>query len=134
MSPRFDVHLERESFGAGDMVRGTIVVTKGGRSRSIEALLEYCEETTDYKSAARTFSSGALHTGDLTEGMTFAFNVPLPVDALPNQRSEHGELYWEIQVKSDERGPDTHERRRVVVLPPAPPRPPGPPGRRAPAG
>ena len=36
-------------------------------------------------------------------------------------RSEHGELYWEIDVKSDEMGPDTHLRRRIEVVPGAVP-------------
>ena len=115
MSPRFQVHLDKESFAAGDTVRGTVVVVKDGRSRSLEALLEYCEETEDYKAPARSISSGVLHTGDVSAGMTFAFSLPLPMDALPNHRSKHGELYWEIHVKSDERGPNTHERTRIVV-------------------
>ena len=43
--------------------------------------------------------------------------LDLPADALPGYRSEHGELYWEIDVKSDEMGPDTHLRRRTEIVP-----------------
>jgi hypothetical protein len=58
-----------------------------------------------------------LHTGDLATGMSFTFELALPADALPDHGSEHGELYWELAVKPDELGPDTHERRRIEVAP-----------------
>jgi hypothetical protein len=33
--------------------------------------------------------------------------------------TEHGELYWEVDAKSDEFGGDTHDRRRIEIeLPP----------------
>jgi hypothetical protein len=60
-------------------------------------------------------SSGPLHRGDLETGMTFSFALPLPPDGLPNCRSEHGELYWRVHLKSAEFGPDTTDHQRIVV-------------------
>ena len=117
MSPRFQVELERERYAPGETVSGTILVLEGGGSRSLEALLEYHEQTEDYSHVAATISSGPLHTGDLATGTSFQFEIALPPDALPNYRSAHGELYWELDVRSDELGRDTHERRRIEVGP-----------------
>ena len=58
----------------------------------------------------------ALQTGDVQTGQSLAFALDLPEDALPGHHSEHGELYWELDVKSDEMGPDTHVRRRIEVV------------------
>jgi hypothetical protein len=116
MSPRLQIQLDREQYAPGDTVKGTILVTQGGSSRSLEAWLEYHERTDDYSEVGRSISSGPLHQGDLTTGWSFDVELPLPVDALPNYRSEHGELCWELDVRSDERGRDTHERRRIEVL------------------
>ncbi len=97
MSPRFQLELDRERYAPGDVIRGTIRILQGGGSRSVEALLEYKEETEDY--------------------LEVEFELTLPRDALPNYRSKHGELYWELDVKSDEAGRDTHERRRIEIDP-----------------
>ena len=119
MSPRFDVHLDRAHYAPGDVVRGRVSVREGGGSRSLEVALEYKEETADYSAVAATISAPPLNTGDLTTGTAFDFELRLPPDAFPNHRSDHGELYWELDVKSDELGLDTHHRRRIDVLSPA---------------
>jgi hypothetical protein len=99
-------------------VQGTILVLEGGGSRSVEALLTYNEKTKDYLDVATSIPS-TLHQGDLTTGTSFEFELALPPDALPGYKSEHGELYWEVDAKSDEAGRDTHERRRIEIeLPP----------------
>lgn len=115
MSARLEVRLEKVSYVPGEVVRGTVFVHEGGGARSLEALLEYRETTADYKSTARSVSSGPLHEGDLTTGLAFVFNLSLPGDALPNHRSENGHLYWEVHVKANRRGPDLHERSRIEV-------------------
>ena len=116
MSPRFQLQLDRERYKPGDTITGTILVLEGGGSRTLEVLLEYNEEAEDdYSAVATSVSSGALHAGDLATGMSFDFELALPPDAFPNYRSEHGELYWQLDVKSDEHGRDTHERRRIEV-------------------
>lgn len=119
MSPRFQLQLDRERYAPGDTVKGTILVTEGGSSRALEACLEYTEETADYSEVALSIPSGPLHEGDLTAGTSFEFELALPPDALPSYKSRHGELYWELDVKSDESGRDTHERRRIAVDLPA---------------
>jgi hypothetical protein len=117
VSPRFQLQLDRERYAPGDTVKGTILVLEGGASRALEALLEYHEETADYSEVALSIPSGPLHEGELTSGTSFEFELGLPPDALPNYKSRHGELYWELDVKSDESGRDTHERRRIEIGP-----------------
>jgi hypothetical protein len=117
MNPRFDLRLDRARCAPGDTITGTIHVLKGGPSRSLEVRLAYHERTEDYATVATSLSSGPLHTGDLAAGMSLAFELALPTDALPNYSSEHGELYWQLDVKSDELGTDTHERHRIEIAP-----------------
>jgi hypothetical protein len=113
VSPQFG----RDRYAPGDLIRGTIHVLEGGRSRSLEVQLNYIERTEDYAAVATSISSGPLHTGDLTTGTTFKVELALPPDALPNCRGEHGALYWEVDVKSETFGLDTHERRRIEIAP-----------------
>jgi hypothetical protein len=115
MSPQFELRLDRERCAPGDTISGTIHVLEGGRSRSLEVLLNYNEETEDYAAVATSVSSGPLQAGDLATGMSFEFELAFPPDAFPNYRSEHGELYLELEVKSEEFGLDTHARRRIEV-------------------
>jgi hypothetical protein len=115
VSPGFQLQLKEDRHTAGDTVKGTILITEGGRSRSLEARLEFVEETDDYLEVPISISSGQLHAGDLTRGMSFEFALPLPPNALPSYASEHGELYWRIDAKSNELGNDTHEIRRIEV-------------------
>jgi hypothetical protein len=118
VSPRLQLHLEHERYRPGDAVKGTILVLEGGGSRSLEVLLTYNEKTKDYLDVATSIPS-TLHEGDLTTGTSFEFELALPPDASPGYKSEHGELYWEVDAKSDEAGRDTHDRRRIEIeLPP----------------
>lgn len=115
MSPAFQLQLERERFAPGERVAGAVLVTEGGGSRGLAVTLAFHETSPDYDETPVS-STQALHTGDLEAGQSLAFAFELPPDALPGIRSEHGELYWELDVKSDETGPDTHERRRIEVV------------------
>jgi tetratricopeptide (TPR) repeat protein len=117
MSPQLVLQLDRERYSPGDAVRGTIFVAEGGRSRSLQATLEYREETDDCLTVATTVPGPALNMGDLTTGTFFEFERRIPADAFPSYKSKHGELYWELYVKSDERGLDTEEWCRVEVVP-----------------
>jgi hypothetical protein len=83
--------------------------------RSLEARLEYNEETDDYLDVAASVPSGLLYEGDLVAGTSFEFELEVPAEALPNYRSKHGELYWQLDVTSEEPGRDTHERRRIEI-------------------
>jgi hypothetical protein len=91
--------------------------SKVAPSRSLEVLLEFKEESKGASGVATSVSTGSLHDGDLETGMSFGFELTLPEDAFPIYRSEHGELYWQLDVKSDSFGSDVHERRRVEVEP-----------------
>jgi len=117
MSPRLALELDRARWSPGETITGTIQVLEGGGSRSLEVLLQYHESTDDYATVATSVTTGPLHTGDLPTGMSFRFELTLPPDALPNHRSDHGELHWELDVRSDELGRDTHERGRIEVAP-----------------
>jgi hypothetical protein len=115
VSPTLAVELERDRYAPGDVVRGTVKVVEGGGSRRLEVALAFREKAGDYEDTPFTIAGGDLHTGDLAPGATYAFSIALPADALPTYRSRHGELYWEVDVRSDERGRDTHERKRIEV-------------------
>ncbi len=115
MSPSFNLQFDGGGVKPGDTIAGTVVVTEGGRSRSLEVLLDFVEETDDYLEVAHSISTGHLHKGKLEAGMSFPFELTLPADALPEVRSRNGQLYWQVDAKSDELGRDSHERRRIVV-------------------
>jgi hypothetical protein len=115
MNPRLAVELEKRRYAPGETVRGTVSVAEGGRSRSLDASLQYKEETEDYEEVAISIPGGRLNEGDLVSGASFEFELALPEEALPNCRSAHGKLYWEVDVKSDEPGRDSHARHRVDV-------------------
>jgi hypothetical protein len=121
MSPRLELILDRDRCAPGQTITGTVHVLEGGRSRSLEVLLEYHERTEDYATVATRVSTAPLHTGDLATEMSIGFELALPADAFPNYRAEHGELYWQLDAKSEEFGRDTHERRRIDVAPVQPP-------------
>jgi hypothetical protein len=114
VSPAFDVQLERDRFAPGERVAGTVLVTEGGGSRTLDVTLAFHEKSPDYEETPVSVTQ-ALQTGDVQTGQSLAFALELPEDALPGHRSEHGELFWELDVKSDEMGPDTHVRRRIEV-------------------
>jgi hypothetical protein len=116
VSARFQLQLDRERYTSGDTIKGNILVVESGGSGTLEVLLEYHEQAEDgYSAVAASVSTGRLHAGDLAAGMSFDFEFALPDDALPNYRSQHGELYWQLDIKSAKLGRDTHERRRIEV-------------------
>jgi hypothetical protein len=124
VSPRLQLKLERMHYAPGETVKGMVLVLEGGASRSLEAVLAYNEETSDYSEVAISIPSGPLQEGELTAGTSYEFELPLPPDALPNYASGHGALYWAVDARSDEFARDTHARARIEVEPPHPP-PPG---------
>jgi hypothetical protein len=115
MSPRLEIQLEQERFVPGETVTGTVLILEGGRSRALEITLSFRESTEQGDHTSVSLAGGNLHRGDLATGASYTFAVELPRDALPNYKSKHGELYWELDAHSDEFGIDTHERRRIDV-------------------
>jgi hypothetical protein len=115
VSVGLELRLERTSFGPGETVAGSVVVREGGGSRSLQVLLSYVERTADYLEVAWQVTTGLLHQGPLAAGASFPFALVLPHDALPGYSAPFGELYWELDAKSDELGLDSHARARIEV-------------------
>lgn len=114
---RLSLTLDRDELAPGDAVEGTVRVDEGGRSRRLSVALLYRERTHDYREVAREVPGPELHRGDLETGASFRFALRLPEDALPGIASPHGRLWWEVDVKSDELGPDTHATRELTIVP-----------------
>jgi hypothetical protein len=118
VSPALDLEVEqpaRGAFAPGDWVRGRVTVLGGGKSRALTVTLRYRERTDDYSSTAATYEIAPLHVGDLVARARFDYAVQLPADALPGYSSANGELYWEVEARSDELGPDTVTQQRIEV-------------------
>ncbi len=125
MRLQLDLELDSQAVGPGAKVSGRVLVLEGGTTRSLTACLEFHEHSTSGGNKVVTsISTEPLHEGELAAGMRFPFTLVLPRDALPSYRSENGELYWEVHVRSDEPGFDTHVRTRVLVRVAERPRPP----------
>ena len=118
MSPALAVTLDGgDTYSPGDAVRGSVTVSEGGRSRRLEVCLTYNEQTANLSHSVVRGTSGQLAEGELEQGASYPFELQVPDDALPGARSPNGELYWEVDAKSDELGPDTHARARISVEP-----------------
>ena len=117
MSPHLDLVLdtERLDFRPGDWVRGHVAILEGGKSRDLKVSLRYRERSPDYSATVIEIPSGVLHTGELTAGASHDFAIQVPADAMPTYSSSHGQLYWEVEARSDEFGVDTTASRVVDV-------------------
>lgn len=113
---KLEVHLDRDRYGPGDTVSGSVLVLEGGASKQLDVSLEFREEAEGYDDTPRRVPGGRLHAGDLTTGASYEFAIALPEDALPNLQTDHGKLWWEVDAHSDERGRDTHERKPFEVV------------------
>jgi hypothetical protein len=102
-------------FKPGDWVRGHVAILEGGKSRDLKVIVRFREKTPDYSATVSEVSSADLHTGELTAGRSHEFAIQIPADALPTYRSAHGQLYWEVEARSDEFGIDTKESRVIDV-------------------
>jgi hypothetical protein len=111
---RLALELDSDRVAPGERVDGRIEVLEGGPSRSLTLTLSFHERSRDYFAVA--YSSGSVvHQGALASGQTIAFDFTLPAEAPPSLVAEHSELWWELEVQSDEPGPDTFARRRMEV-------------------
>jgi hypothetical protein len=99
----------------GDWVRGHVRVQERCKSRALQVALHFRESSPDYDSVAARYEIPPLHEGDLEAGSSFEFAIQIPHDALPDLTSRHGSLWWEVEAKSDERGPDTRIQERIQV-------------------
>ena len=115
MSPRLDLVLDSVVFQPGEWVRGHVAILEGGKSRDLSVRLRLRERTADYSATVNEISSSDLHAGELTAGRSHEFAIQIPTDALPTYSSAHGQLYWEVEARSDEFGIDTKESRVIDV-------------------
>ena len=117
MSPRLDLVLdtERLAFSPGDWVRGHVAILEGGKSRELKVTLRFRERSPDYSATVLELPSGVLNTGELAAGRSYDFAIQIPADAMPTFSSAHGQLYWEVEARSNEFGVDTTESRGIDV-------------------
>jgi hypothetical protein len=117
VSPRIDLVLDTDRlvFRPGEWVRGHVAIIEGGKSRDLNVTVRYRERSPDYSATVAEHTSGSLHTGELTAGQSYDFAAQIPADALPTLSSAHGELYWEVEARSDEFGIDTKASRVIDV-------------------
>lgn len=109
------VDLNGERFRRGERVAGRVtVVESDDEARRLTMTISFVERTRDY--VVPSSNEHVLHDGPLRAGQTVAFDFALPADARPSVKSEHAELYWEIDLKSDAPGLDAHLTRRLVVV------------------
>jgi hypothetical protein len=108
------LELESDRVAPGEGVAGRVRVLEGGPSRSLTLTVSFHERTRDY--SAIPYSSGSVvHEGELAAGQTIDFGFTMPAEAPPSVKWEHSELYWELELTSDEPGFDTHVTRRLEV-------------------
>ena len=116
MRLQLDLDIHSQVVGPGATVTGSVLVLEGGAARSLTTSLEFHEDSNSGGNrVVNSISTEPLHEGELEAGMQFPFTLKLPVDALPNYRSDNGELYWEVHARLDELGFDTHVRKRAIV-------------------
>ena len=111
---KLELELTAESVPPGGTVAGRVSVVEGGDSRELTLTLTFYEHTRDFTiPAAQT--SAVVHQGAVTTGESYEFSFALPEDAVPSVETKNGELYWELELRSDEPGFDTHVRRELRV-------------------
>ncbi len=111
---KLGLELAAESVAPGETVAGRIKVVEGGDSRKLTLTLTFYEHTRDFTiPAAQT--SAVVHQGAVTTGDSYEFSFALPEDAVPSVETKNGKLYWELELRSDEPGLDTHVRRELRV-------------------
>ncbi len=108
------ITLDSDAVAPGEKLTGVVDVLEGGESRSLTLTINFCERSPSF--VATPFSrSGVIHEGDLATGQAVTFEYDVPDWALPGVKSEHAEVYWELEAVSDEPGLDTRVRRVFQV-------------------
>lgn len=112
LTVRLGLTLEGERFVAGEEVTGSVRVLEEGGSRAVKVALLFKERSPVFTDTARTIEGADLGDAKLPVGEERSFSVRLPEDALPGYRSEHGELYWEVEARAGR----ARESRRIEVV------------------
>jgi hypothetical protein len=108
------IALDSEVVAPGEKLSGLVNVEEGGESRSLTLTVRFCEQSPAFI-AAPFRRSGVIHEGDLATGQAITFEYDVPEWAVPGVKSEHAELYWEVEAVSDEPGLDTRVQRRFEL-------------------
>lgn len=111
---KLDLALQSDRMKPGGDVAGHIEVVEGGEPRSLTVTLSFYEKTRDYFVTAYS-TSFVVHEGDVAKGESYDFSFTLPAEAPTSAQSKNGQLYWELEVRSDEHGLDSHARCRLEV-------------------
>jgi len=112
---KLTLDIDPDHIVLGTRVAGRVTVVEGGPSRSLTVTVSFHEKTRDFDVVSDS-EDFVVHEGDLVTGQTYDFSFNMPVEAPPSVRCEHSELYWELNLKSDEPGVDTHASRRLEVV------------------
>ena len=112
---RLALDLDAGAVEPGDTLAGRVLVVEGGASRSLTLTVNLRERSPGYVVPAFE-SRSLLHEGDLATGQTIEFRCAVPKGAPPSVKGKHGELFWELDVVSDERGLDTRASRGFAVV------------------
>ena len=111
---KLELVLQSDHVKPGGEVAGHIDVAEGGASRSLTLTITFNEKTRDY--SATPYSSGfVVHEGDVKAGESYTFSFTLPATAPTSAKTKNGELYWQLEVTSDEQGLDSHSKQRLEV-------------------
>lgn len=111
---KLDVQLDAESVGRGDTLTGRVLVLEGGESRSLTLTVSLRERSPSFVEPASE-TSNVLHHGELATGQSIEFTWGVREDAPPSVQGKQGELFWQLEVVSDEPGLDTRVSRVFLV-------------------
>jgi hypothetical protein len=111
---KLELDLQADRVRPGGDVAGRVNVVEGGKSRSLTVSVSFCEKTRDYFVPAYG-SSFVVHEGDVAAGESYEFSFTLPAEAPTSAKTGNGELYWELEARSDEHGLDSRAKRRLEV-------------------
>lgn len=117
---KLELRLDAETVSPREDLTGHVLVLEGGASRLLTVSARFCERSPSF--GAVSFGSVvAVHEGALVAGEAVPFRWTVPEWAPPGVLGAHGELFWELEAHSDERGFDTRATGRFEVAPaPAP--------------
>lgn len=111
------VWLERQRYAPGEVVKGFVDVAEPIDARALTVALNYMERTQDYTGVGRVGAEAVLHTGPVGAGTRLAFEVALPLDALPAFGTGHSAVWWAVVATADKPGFDKHASLRIDVVP-----------------
>jgi hypothetical protein len=111
---KLEIALDSEVVTPGGTLKGLVEVLEGGEARSLTLTVSFCESSPSYM--AVPFSrGGVIQEGELTAGQTVTFAYDLPDWAPPGVKSEHAELYWQVEAVADRPGLDARASRRFQI-------------------